>query len=248
MGSLDKLVKNFITTSNIFKFRLEMGWLEDLNRLLQEFLYPSVGFYALTVERVLLSLIVTFILTMFIYYVYRKTFRGVIYTKNFNLTLVLVGLVVTLVTIPISSSVALSLGMIGALSMIRFRTAIKDPAEIAFTFWAIAVGIASGAALYMVAVVGSPIIGLFIFALSKARMHSSDPYLLVIHYSSDAEKAVQQALPKGKIRSRTVTRDGVELMLEVRMKEKETSEIDKLLKIEGVRDASLVSYSADTAP
>jgi len=71
---------------------------------------------------------------------------------------------------------------------------------------------------------------------------------LVIHYSSDAEKAVQQALPKGKIRSRTVTRDGVELMLEVRMKEKETSEIDKLLKIEGVRDASLVSYSADTAP
>lgn len=225
-----------------------MGLLEDLNSLFQEFLYPSVGFYALTVERVLLSLIVTFVLTMFIYYVYRKVFRGVIYTKNFNFTLVLVGLVVTLVTIPISSSVALSLGMIGALSIIRFRTAIKDPAEIAFTFWAIAVGIASGAALYMVAIIGSPIIGLFLIALSRARMHGSDPYLLVVHYSSDAENAVQQTLPKGKIRSRTVTRDGVELMLEVRMKDKETSKIDELLKIEGVKDASLVCYSADTAP
>lgn len=225
-----------------------MGLLEDLDKLLREFLYPSVGFYALTVERVLLSLIVTFALTLFICYVYRKAFRGVIYTKNFNLTLVLVGLVVTLVTIPISSSIALSLGMIGALSIVRFRTAIKDPAEIAFTFWAIAIGIASGAALYMVAVIGSPIIGLFLLALSRARFHGSDPYLLVVHYTNEAEKALQQSLPRGKIRSRTVTRDGVELMLEVRMKEKEISRIDELLKIDGVKDVSLVSYSADTAP
>lgn len=221
--------------------------LDDLYNWLSNFLYPPNTFQPLTVERVLLGLIVTFIVTLFIFYVYRKTFKGIIYTRNFNAGLVLTGLVVTLVTIPISSNIALSLGMIGALSIVRFRTAIKDPADIVFTFWAIAVGIASGAALYMVAIIGSLIIGFFMFTLSKARFHSDDPYLLIMHYKSEAESAVQRALPKNKIRSRTVTSEGVELMLEVRMKAKETAKIDDLMKIEGVKDVSLVSYSADTA-
>lgn len=189
----------------------------------------------------------TFGVTLFIFFVYRKTFKGVLYTRNFNVGLVLTGLVVCLVTLPISSNIALSLGMVGALSIIRFRTAIKDPADIVFTFWAIAVGIISGAGLYMIALVGSPIIAFFLFALSRVNFRTSDPYLLVVRYAQEAEREVQSALPENKLRSRTVTSNGVELMVEVRMKAKETSNVDKLLGIRGVKDAALVSYNADVA-
>ncbi len=218
-----------------------------LEEMLSDFLNPPSAYLSLTVERVLLSLFVSFMVTLFIFYMYRKCFRGVIYTRNFNVGLVLISLVVTLVILPISSSLALSLGMVGALSIVRFRTAIKDPIDIVFTFWAIAVGIISGAGLYMVAIVGSPIIGLFLFALSRVNLRSNDPYLLVIHYTTDAEEAVQEALPENKLRSRTVTSAGVELMLEVRMKSKDASKVDELLKIKGVKDAALVSYNADVA-
>jgi hypothetical protein len=219
----------------------------NLEELLSDFLNPPSAYLSLTIERVLLSLIVSFIVALFIFYMYRKCFSGVIYTRHFNIGLVLVSLVVTLVILPISSSLALSLGMVGALSIVRFRTAIKDPIDVVFMFWAIAVGIISGAGLYMVALVGSPIIGLFLFVLSRANLRTSDPYLLVIHYTTDAEAAVQKALPENKLRSRTVTSAGVELMLEVRMKSKDASKVDELLKIKGVKDAALVSYNADVA-
>ena len=218
-----------------------------LEELINEFMNPANAYQSLTVDRVCLSLIVTFAITLFIFYMYRKTFKGVIYTRNFNIGLVLTGLVVTLVTLPISSNIALSLGMVGALSIVRFRTAIKDPADIVFTFWAITVGIISGAGLYMIAIVGSPIIGFFIFIMTKANFRTSDPYLLVTHYTSEAETELQKALPEHKIRSRTVTATGVELMVEVRMKAKDTPDIDKLLKIKGVTDAALVSYNADVS-
>lgn len=218
-----------------------------VEELINDFLNPPNAYQSLSVERVSLSLILTFTITLFIFYVYRKTFKGVIYTRNFNIGLILTGLVVNLVTLPISSNIALSLGMVGALSIVRFRTAIKDPADIVFTFWAISVGIISGAGLYMIAIVGSPIIGFFMFILNKANFRTKDPYLLVTHYSNQAEKQVQKALPEHKIRSRTVTASGVELMVEVRMKAQDTSDVDKLLKINGVSDASLVSYNADVA-
>jgi hypothetical protein len=219
----------------------------SIEEFLQAFLNPTSSFQDLTIERVMLSLIVTFGVTMFIFFMYRKTFSGVLYTRNFNVGLVLTGLVVTLVILPISSSLALSLGMVGALSIVRFRTAIKDPADIVFTFWAIAVGIISGAGLYMVAIVGSPVIGIFLFVLSRANFRSNDPYLLVVNYSNEAEEAVQKAVPKHKLRSRTISPSGVELILEVRMKSKEASKMDELLKIKGVSNAALVSYNADVA-
>jgi uncharacterized membrane protein YhiD involved in acid resistance len=218
-----------------------------LEELINEFLNPPNAYQALTVERVLMSLIVTFGVTLFIFFMYRKTFKGIIYTRNFNVGLVLTGLVVALITLPISSNIALSLGMVGALSIVRFRTAIKDPGDIVFTFWAIAVGIICGAGLYMIAIVGSPVIGLFLFILSRANIRSNDPYLLVVHYAPEAEEAVQKAIPENKLRSRTTTQVGVELMVEVRMKAKETPKIDELLKIKGVRDASLVSYTPDVS-
>ena len=217
----------------------------DFEELIAEFLNPPNTYQSLTLDRVLLALLVTFTVNLFIFYIYRKTFKGVVYTREFNVGLVLTGLVVTLVTLPISSNIALSLGMVGALSIVRFRTAIKNPTDIVFTFWAIAVGIISGAGLYMIAIVGSPVIGLFMFVLNRTNLGSTDPYLLVVHYVIGAETEVQDALPKHKIRSRTVSLDNVELMVEVRMKSKETSSIDDLLLIDGVKDATLVSYNAD---
>ena len=219
----------------------------SLQDFLQEFMNPTNAFQDITVERVLLSLIVTFGVTLFIFFMYRKTFSGVLYTRNFNVGLVLTGLVVNLVVLPISSNIALSLGMVGALSIVRFRTAIKDPADIVFTFWAIAVGIINGAGLYMIAIVGTPVIAVFLYVLSRANFRSNDPYLLVVNYSSEAEEAVQKAIPKHKLRSRTVNPSGVELILEVRMKTKDAPQVDELMKIKGVNNAALVSYNADVA-
>ncbi len=219
----------------------------DWQQLLADFFNPPSANLSLTIDRVLLSLLITFAITLFIFFIYRKTFTGAVYSRDFNIGLILVGLVVSLITIPISSNIALSLGMVGALSIIRFRTAIKDPRDIVFTFWAISVGIICGAELYMVAIVGCPVIGAFLFVLCRINFHSADPYLLVTHYSSEAEKSVEAVLPKNKLRSRTVTPNGVELMVEVRVKKEDTPKIDKLLNVKGVKDASLVSYSPDTA-
>jgi uncharacterized membrane protein YhiD involved in acid resistance len=107
------------------------------------------------------------------------------------------------------------------------------------------VGIISGAGLYMIAIVGSPIIGLFLFVLNRTNFRSTDPYLLVVHYTNEAETAIQKILPEHKLRSRTITSDEVELMVEVRMKAKDTVQVDRLLKIKGVKDVALVSYNGD---
>lgn len=218
---------------------------ESLEEILYEFLNPPNAYQALTIYRVLLSILVTFLVTLFIFYIYKKTFKGVLYTRNFNVGLVLTGMIVALITLPISSNIALSLGMVGALSIVRFRTAIKDPADIVFTFWAIAVGIICGAGLYMIALVGSPVIGFLLFILSRANFRTDDPFLLVVHYENEVEVAVQKIIPKHKLKSRTVTGEGVELMVEVRMKEKDASKVDEFLKIKGVKDASLISYNTD---
>jgi hypothetical protein len=217
----------------------------NATQILTDFFTTPNTYQSLTFERVILALTVTFLVSLFIFWIYRKTFNGVVYTRDFNVSLVLTGLIVALVTLPISSNIALSLGMVGALSIIRFRTAIKDPKDIVFTFWAIAVGIICGAGLYMVAIIGSPVVGLFMFLMNKVPFHRSDSFLLVTHYSSEAEAGVQSTLPKHKIRSRTVTLDTVELMVEVQLKQTEASKVDDLLKIDGVKDASLVSYNAD---
>ncbi|MCW4001513.1 MAG: DUF4956 domain-containing protein [Candidatus Bathyarchaeota archaeon] len=217
----------------------------DLQQLITDFLTPSATYETLTVDRVVIALVMSFLINLVIFYIYRKTYKGVVYNRQFNIGLVLTGLVVTLVVLPISSNVALSLGMIGALSIIRFRTAIKDPKDIVFTFWTITVGIICGAGLYIVAIIGVPVIAAMLIVLEKAKLTGPDPYLLVVHYSSEAEASVQAALPKYKIKSRTVSSDGVELMGEVRINTKDVPKIDELLKIRGVKDASIMSYTSD---
>ncbi len=219
----------------------------DWQQMLSEFLNPINAYQSLTIDRVLLALLTDFAISILIFYIYRRTFKGVVYTREFNVGLILTSLVVTLVVLPISSNIALSLGMVGALSIVRFRTAIKDPKDIVFTFWAIAVGIICGAGLYMIAIVGVPLIALLLLVIERTSFRGPDPYLLVVHYASEAESAVQAALPKHKIRSRTANADGVELMGEVRMNAKDVPRVDELLKIKGVKDASIISYTSDSA-
>ncbi|MGD6806786.1 MAG: DUF4956 domain-containing protein [Candidatus Bathyarchaeia archaeon] len=217
----------------------------DLQQLITDLLTPTTTYGELTVDRVATALVMSFLINLLILVIYRKTFKGVVYNRQFGIGLVLTGLVVTLVVLPISSNVALSLGMIGALSIIRFRTAIKDPKDIVFTFWTITVGIICGAGLYIVGIVGVPIIAVMFLVLEKTRIRGSEPYLMVVHYTRDAEAAVQAALPKHTIKSRTVNTEGVELMGEVRMNHKDIPKVDDLLKIQGVKDASIMSYTSD---
>lgn len=217
----------------------------DLNELIDSLLNPTTTYQDMSVERVILSLLITFVISLFIFYVYRKTFRGVLYTRNFNVGLILTALVTAMIIVPISSNIALSLGMIGSLSIVRFRAAIKDPTDIIFTFWAIAVGITCGAAMYMVAIVATPIIGAIVYVMSNVDIRGAEPYLLVVHYLNKAEELIQKALPKHKLRSRTTTADGIELMVEVRLKKEEMLKVDKFLDINGVKDAAVVSYNGD---
>ena len=216
--------------------------LEELLNMLNNMSHANKS---LTASRVILTMLITFAVAQFIFYTYRKTFKGVLYTRNFNVSLVMIALVTAFVILPISSNIILSLGMVGALSIVRFRTAIKDPIDTVFLFWAIGVGLGCGAGFYMVGVVGSLMIGLFLFLMNQMDLKGAEPYLLVVHYESGAETALRKVLPACKLKSQTVTAAGVELMLEVRIKAKDTSRVDELLGIEGVKDASLISYNGD---
>jgi hypothetical protein len=219
----------------------------DWQELITNFLNPPDTYPALTFNNVLLALVITFIINLLIYNVYRKTFKGVVYNRDFNVSLVLISLVVTLVVLPIRSNLSLALGMVGALSIVRFRTTIKDPKDVVFTFWSIAVGIVCGSGLYLIALVGVPLMAFMLYVLEQTSVHGPEHYLLVVHYANEAEEAVQRALPKYKLRSRTADTNGVELMGEVILNASDVPSLDKLLKIKGVRDASVMSYTSDSA-
>lgn len=199
----------------------------------------------LTLSRVVVTLLLAFIIGLFIFYVYKRTFRGVLYTHSFNISLIMSVLVTTLVIMTISSNITLSLGMVGALSIVRFRTAIKDPTDTVFIFWAIAVGITCGAGIFLVAIVGSLIIGLILLLFSIIKFKDSTPYLLIVHYDTETQIPFDSILQKYTLKSKTVTRDGVELTLEIRIKDNDTDFINDILNVEGVRDAALVSYNGD---
>lgn len=194
------------------------------------------------------SLVAAFLMGLFILLIYRQTFRGVLYSKGFAFSLVLLALVTALVIRTVSSNLALSLGMVGALSIVRFRTAIKDPVDTVFMFWAISCGIMAGAGIYIVGGIACFAVGLLYFVITLLHKKSQSPYLLVLRYdpakSANIGKALR-ILPKHRVKSRTMTRSGAELTLEVSLKDSEMATIDKFLSVDGVLDASLVSYEGE---
>ena len=195
------------------------------------------------------ALLLAFGLGVFIFLVYKKTFCGVMYSSSFGVTLVALTMITTLVILAVTSNVVLSLGMVGALSIVRFRTAIKEPLDIAFLFWSIAAGIVLAAGLIPLAVFGSAAVGGTLLVFVNRKSHS-DPYIVVVQCGgADSERAVtgflQQNVRRCVVKSKTVQRGMVELNMEIRLKDGDTGFINTLAGMEGVGSAVLVSYNGD---
>ncbi len=194
------------------------------------------------------TVVAAFLVGLYVFFIYRVTFSGVIYSRTFNLSLVMLSMVSAMVIMFMSNNVKLSLGMVGALSIVRFRTAIKDPIDTVFMFWAIAEGIALGAGYFIEGVVGAIFVGLLMVILTMVKGHSSAPYLLILHYDESASRQIKQMvaqLPQGRIKSKTVQRDGIEMTVELRIRQSETGFVDKFLRVEGVYDATLIAHQGD---
>ncbi|WP_419821987.1 DUF4956 domain-containing protein [Anoxybacterium hadale] len=196
-----------------------------------------------------IALGLAFVLGLFIFFVYKKTFSGVMYSSGFGVSLIGMSLITTLIILAISSNVVLSLGMVGALSIVRFRAAVKDPMDIVYLFWSIAVGIVLGAGMIPLAFFGSLFIGIILMIFAN-RKPSDNAYILVAHCADDAaEKAVtdtvKSSVRKHLVKSKSVSARGIELTLEIRLKEMSTEFINKISAVEGVSNAVLVSYNGE---
>ncbi|WP_080145581.1 DUF4956 domain-containing protein [Marinilactibacillus piezotolerans] len=186
-----------------------------------------------------------------IYYIYKKTFKGVMYSTQFNTSLVMLSLLTTFVILAVTSNVVLSLGMVGALSIVRFRTAIKDPLDLVFLFWSIGVGIILGAGFYLLAYVGSFFIAavLLVFTMHKEKELA---YILMLDLKNEtaevaATDILRQQIDRLKLKSKTLVNGQPELIYEVRIRENDTAFMSELFATEGVLNASLVSYNGELA-
>jgi uncharacterized membrane protein YhiD involved in acid resistance len=202
-----------------------------------------------SVTDLLIGMAASLIIGLFIFVIYKKTFTGVMYSTGFALTLVGLSLVTTLVIMAVTSNVVLSLGMVGALSIVRFRAAIKEPLEIVFLFWAIAIGIVVGAGMIVLAVVGSVVIGviLIIFANRKIR---DNPYILVLNCKDETSEntaldLLNESVNRYVVKSKTITPAGIELTAELRTKDATTAFVNRINDIPGIESATLVSYNGE---
>ncbi len=210
------------------------------------FLEKAQGFSPLDM---VIALVLALALGLFIFFIYRKTFNGVMYSMAFGVSLMAMTLITTLIILAVTSNIILSLGMVGALSIVRFRTAIKEPMDIAFLFWSISAGIVTGAGLVPLAVFGSVFIGiiLLVFVNKKSR---ETPYIVVVSCDSDLSEnkvmdQIKVSVKRSIVKSKTVSRNGIELTVEVRLMDDSTAFVNHLCAVEGVASAVLVSYNGE---
>ena len=204
---------------------------------------------SVSIVDMIIALVLAFALGMFIFLVYKKTFSGVMYSSSFGVTLIALTMITTVVILAVTSNVVLSLGMVGALSIVRFRAAIKEPLDIAFLFWSIAVGIVLAAGMIPLALIGSVVIGIILLLFVNRKSHTH-PYIVVIRCDGkDAEKKatdfIKEKTERTIIRSKTVEKDEIEINIEIRLKDDNTDFINELAEKEGVRSAVLVSYNGE---
>lgn len=195
------------------------------------------------------TMLLSFLLGLFIYTLYKRVFSGVLYSKNFNITLVGLSMITSLVILAIGSNLILSLGMVGALSIVRFRTPIKDPIDLIFLFWALATGIITGAGFYVLAILGSILIGLVLFIFMKKSSFET-PYLFVVNFTGyETEEVIYKKLAtevnRFDVKQKTVSAGDTEVTFELRLKGKEPSFVNSISNINGVENAVLISYSGD---
>lgn len=196
-----------------------------------------------------IALILAFCIGLFIFFVYKKTYSGVMYSSGFGVSLIAMTMITTVVILAVTSNVVLSLGMVGALSIVRFRAAIKEPLDIAFLFWAIGAGIVLAAGMIPLAVIGSIIIGVVLLIFVNKKSHSN-PYIVVIrcdnHESeTGAKKFLESKTVKCVTKSKSAQKGEIELNMEIRLKDDNTDFINELSEMNGVQSAVLVSYNGD---
>lgn len=204
---------------------------------------------SVSVLDMVLALVLAFGIGLFIFLVYKKTFSGVMYSSSFGITLVALTMITTLVILAVTSNVVLSLGMVGALSIVRFRTAIKEPLDIAFLFWAIAVGIVLAAGMIPLAVFGSVAIGIMFLVFANKKSHVN-PHIVVINcvdHESErkAKDFMDTQVEKCVVKSKTAAKGAIELNMEIRMKDDNTDFVNVLSEMNGITSAVLVSYNGD---
>ena len=210
----------------------------------------STELSAVSVEHLLLCVGLCFVLSLYIILIYRLTYSGVLYSRRFALSLMVLSLVTSVVILAISSNVVLSLGMVGARSIVRFRTAIKDPMDTVFMFWSIVAGIITGAGYVTVAILATLLVGVFfmVIHLVTGRMNSNT-YLVVIRYTQQAENAVRSrlnSLGKVKLKSRNENLEETEIVVEAKLTQKNMDALSALLDVEGVADVNVISYNGST--
>jgi len=220
-----------------------------MNKMDLSTLWSSQTITVSSLPLVIFSIALAFGVGLFIYWVYKMNYRGVMYSASFGTTLVLMTLITTPVVMCIRESIQLSMGMVGALSIVRFRTAVKDPLDTAYMFWALTMGILLGAGQFFLAVLATVLIAVLIFVLTRISFKGADSYLLVVRGSAASEAALAQLMPKAtkrsSMKSKTITSAGFEMTYEVRV-EKADAFLNRVLAIAGVQDATLVAYQNET--
>ena len=210
--------------------------------------YFTSQFQNLTPWKIIIGLVMGCIVGLIIAFVYKRCYRGVLYSPTFAMTLMMLTLITTPVVMCIKSNISLSMGMVGALSIVRFRTAVKDPMDTAYMFWSLTMGILLGAELYVHALAVVLGISVILMLMTFVRFRNPNSYLLVVHYDDYAEQEITQLLRRTvrqrKLRSKTVTRSGAEMTVEVRLDSKQDL-VSAVLNIEGVHDATLVACQVE---
>ncbi|MCL2003593.1 MAG: DUF4956 domain-containing protein [Oscillospiraceae bacterium] len=203
---------------------------------------------SLNASQVLLTLTVATVCGLAIFMVYRYFYKGVVYSVNFNVLILMVCVVTALIIVTIGANLVLTLGMVGALSIVRFRAAVKDPLDVGFLFWAVSAGLTAGARLYPVALLGTAFIAAVYIVLTAARIERRC-YLLIIRHTPEADDAVAALLEplKARVKNKTAAKDAYEITAEVRVRRGDTSFIEPLRQTGGVESVTLVEYTGDYA-
>lgn len=222
-----------------------------MNSLLKELFSCNVPETALafSLPDCLIVMAVAALLGVFIAALYKATYQGVMYTMTYGVTLVGMAMISAMILRVVTSNVVLTLGMVGALSIIRFRTSIKEPMDIMYMFWAVGVGIAVGAGMLGVAIIGSLVIGAVVVFLTRGRTNGV-PYILVLNAQDQAAENAALSLVKGQVKrmrlkSKSVTKAGTELTLDIRLKEENTDFMHEVAAMAGITNAVLVTYNGE---
>ena len=218
----------------------------------EDFLKNTDFFTAdISVMSIALTLLFSFVLGLFIFFIYRVSYKGVMYSKTFNVTLIAMSMITSSIIMAITSNIILSLGMVGALSIVRFRAAIKDPIDVAYLFWAVGIGIVSGAGLWKLALISSVAIGIILFVFSKIS-DLKTPYLLVVSYQTEETndlvfKLIESEAKQYRLKSKVFNSENYELTVEIRERKKTASLVNEIGGINNVNSVALLGYDGDFA-